>query len=224
MTKRDSLKRILSFIGRYKLLLLLSSLAALLTVALTLYVPILIGDAIDLIVGKGEVDTGSVVSILITVAVMVGITALLQWIMSYINNKTAYNVSRDLRNSAFSKLEKLPLSYLDTHNSGDVVSRIISDVEQVSDGLLLGFSQLFVGVATIIGTLGFMLYLNWIIALVVVLLTPISLFIAKFIGTHTRDMFTLRQKTNGEETSHFNIELLDDIHTPLSFTSSVNQV
>lgn len=217
MTKRDSLKRILSFIGRYKALLLLSSLAALLTVALTLYVPILIGDAIDLIIGVGEVDISSVISIMITVAIMVGITALLQWIMSYINNKTAYNVSRDLRNSAFSKLEKLPLSYLDTHKSGDVVSRIISDVEQVSDGLLLGFSQLFVGVATIIGTLGFMLYLNWIIALVVVLLTPISLFIAKYIGTHTRDMFTLRQKTNGEETSHID-EVINNQKVIIAFS------
>ena len=177
---KGTLRKVFRYIGKYKLLLPVSLFFALVTVALTLYVPILIGDAIDLIVGKGEVDTDSVVSILITVVVMVGITALLQWIMSYINNKTAYNVSRDLRNSAFSKLEKLPLSYLDTHKSGDVVSRIISDVEQVSDGLLLGFSQLFVGVATIIGTLGFMLYLNWIIALVVVLLTPISLFIAKF--------------------------------------------
>ncbi len=217
MTKKDSFKRMLAFVGRYKYLLLLSSLISLVTVALTLCVPILIGDAIDLIVDKDNVYTNGIYSILIAVFVMVIITALLQWIMTYINNKTAYNVSRDLRNVAFSKIEKLPLSYLDTHKSGDTVSRIINDVEQVSDGLLLGFSQLFVGAVTIISTLIFMLYLNWKIALVVVFLTPISLFIAKFIGTHTRDMFTLRSRTNGEQTAHID-EVIQNQKIILAFS------
>ncbi len=217
MTKRGSLKRILGFIGRYKFLVALSCVIALAVVALTLYVPILIGDAKDLAVGVGDVNTEGIFALLIKIAVMVGITALLQWLMSYINNKTAYNVSRDLRSSAFSRIETLPLSYLDTHRSGDTVSRIITDVEQVSDGLMLGFSQLFVGVITIIGTLVFMLYLNWKIALVVVFLTPISLFVARFIGTHTRDMFTLRSRTNGEQTAHID-EVIQNQKVVLAFS------
>ncbi len=201
-----TLGKVLRYIGRYKLLLPVSLLMALITVALTLYLPKLIGDAIDMIVGKGNVNFDKIDGILVISAVIIFITAAAQWVMSMINNKIAYSVARDVRRDAFGKIERLPLSYLDTRSQGELVSRVINDTEQFSEGLLLSFTQLFTGVMTIVGTLVLLLILNWQIAIVVVVLTPISLFVAKFIGTRTYDMFKLRSKTNGEQTA-----LIDEV-------------
>lgn len=196
-----TLKRSLSYIGKYKYLLPISFLLALITVALTLYVPILIGDAIDLIVGKGQVDFCGIMSKFTLAAILIGATALSQWLMSTINNRIAYHVVRDMRNDAFTKLERLPLSYIDTHAHGDTVNRVINDTDRFAEGLLLGFSQVFTGALTIIGTLVFMILIDWKIALVVVFLTPMSIFIAKFIGGRTYKMFKLRSEVEGEVTS-----------------------
>ncbi len=200
--KKSILSKLLKYIGRYKLLMLISALLAVGIVFLTLYIPILIGDAIDLIIGKGNVDLGGIFNILLLAGIMIVSTAVLQWIMSSINNRITYNITRDMRRDAFSQIEILPLSYIDTHKSGDLLNRVITDTDQVAEGLLLGFTQLFTGVLTIIGTLIFMIVLDWKIALVVVILTPISLIIARFIGKHTHDMFVLRSKTSAEETAH----------------------
>lgn len=200
----STISKVLKYIGNYKFLMLISALLAVVIVALTLLVPILIGDSIDLIIGKNNVDMQTVVKYLTVAAILVIITAIAQWLMSHINNKITYNIVRDIRNDAFSKIERLPLSYIDSHPHGDTVSRIISDADQFAEGLLLGFTQLFVGVLTIVGTMIFMLTINWKIALVVLLLTPLSLFVAKFIGSRTHNMFMLRSKTTGEQTSHIN--------------------
>ncbi len=204
-TKRSStMKKVLGYIGRYKLLLPVSMLFALVTVALTLYIPKLIGDAIDLIGGRGDVDFEGVGKILLTVIILIIITAVSQWIMSTINNKIAFNVAKDIRLDAFSKIEKLPLSYLDKRSHGDTVSRVVNDTEQFSEGLLLGFTQLFTGVLTILGTLVLLLMINWKVALVVIFLTPMSLLIAKFIASRTYSMFALQSKTRGEQTALIN--------------------
>ena len=192
-------------------------LLALITVALTLYVPKLIGDAIDLIVGKGEVDFAGVARILGFAIALILITALAQWLMSAINNKVAYSVASDVRRDAFDKIEKLPLSYLDGKSEGELVNRVINDTEQFSEGLLLGFTQLFTGVLTILGTLGLLIAINWKVAIVVVVLTPISLFIAKFIGSKTYDMFKLQSKTKGEQTSLIN-EMLTNQKVVVAFS------
>ena len=196
-----TIKKVLSYIGKYKLLLPISMLFALITVALTLYVPILIGDAIDMIIGKGAVNFDGIRPLLIKAAILIGITALSQWLMSTINNRIAYHVARDIRNDAFSHIERLPLSYIDSHSRGDTVNRVINDTERFSEGLLLGFTQVFTGVLTILGTLVFMVVINPIIAAVVVLLTPISIFIARFISSRTYSMFRERSETEGEETA-----------------------
>ena len=199
--KQKTLKKILRYIGRYKLLLPVSMFFALVSVALTIYVPKLIGDAIDLIIDKGFVDFDGVGKILWLAAALVLITALSQWIMSTINNKITYSVAMDVRRDAFGKIEKLPLSYLDTKPQGELVSRIINDTEQFSEGLLLGFTQLFTGILTIVGILVLLFYINWIVAIVVVVLTPLSLFIAKFIATRTFSMFKVQSETKGEQTA-----------------------
>ena len=196
-----TIKKVLSYIGKYKLLLPISMLFALITVALTLYVPILIGDAIDMIIGEGAVNFDGIRPLLIKAAILIGITALSQWLMSTINNRIAYHVARDIRNDAFSHIERLPLSYIDSHSRGDMVNRVINDTERFSEGLLLGFTQVFTGVLTILGTLVFMVVINPIIAAVVVLLTPISIFIARFISSRTYSMFRERSETEGEETA-----------------------
>ena len=196
-----TLGKVLRYIGRYKFLLPVSMFLALISVALTLYVPKLIGDAINLIVGKDNVDFGGVARLLGISAVLIGITALAQWLMASINNKIAFSVARDVRKDAFGRIERLPLSYLDTKPQGELVSRVISDTEQFSEGLLLGFTQLFTGVLTILGTLVLLLVINWQIAIVVVVLTPLSLFIAKFIASRTYDMFKLQSKIKGEQTA-----------------------
>lgn len=198
---KGTLKKVFSYIGKYKYFLILSMFFAAVTVGLTLYAPILVGRAIDCIIGKGNVDFVNMKSILIKIAVIVVSTALIQWLMNVCNNKITYNVSRDLRKKAFEKIEILPFSYIDTHSKGDIVSRVITDVDQLSDGLLMGFTQFFTGVITIIGTLAFMLSVNVFITIVVVVVTPLSFFIARFIAKKTFNMFSLQSKTRGEQTS-----------------------
>lgn len=200
--KNRTLTKVLRFIGRYKALVALSFVLAIASVVLTLWVPILIGDALDLIIGKGNVDLAKIASLLLKALIIVAATALINWAMATFNNRMTYHITRDLRNRAIEKIESLPISYLDSHRTGDVVSRVIADVDTLGEGLLLGFTQLFVGGATIVGTLIFMIVINWKIALVVFLLTPLSLLIARFIGSRTHKMFSLQSKTRGEETAH----------------------
>ena len=171
------------------------------TVALTLYAPILIGRAIDMIVGKGDVNLKGIASILLEIGIIVAATALFQWLMNTVNNRITYHIVRDIRNEAFRKIEILPLSYIDIHPYGQIVNKVIADADQFADGLLMGFTQLFTGVVTILGTLIFMLTINPKIALVVILLTPLSLFIAKFIAGKTYKMFRLQSETRGEQTA-----------------------
>ena len=199
--RRETLKKVLARIGRYKALVILSLLMAAAIVTLTLYVPVLTGNAIDCILGAGRVDFDSLLGILIRIGVAVALTAVLQWVMSTLNNRITYRTVRDLRKDAFSKLETLPLSYLDGHSTGEITSRIVSDVDQFAEGLLIGFTQLFTGVLTILGTLGFMLAVNPMITLVVVLITPVSLLVASFIAKRTYRMFKLRSETRGAQTA-----------------------
>lgn len=199
--KKGTLKKVWKYISKYRLFLILSILLAAVTVTLTLYVPILVGYAIDCIVGQGNVDFERIISLLIQIGVVIGITAIAQWIMNVINNRITYNVVRDLRLAAFAKIQKLPFSYLDKRTSGEIVSRVIADADQFADGLLMGFTQLFTGVMTIVGTLFFMFRINVWIALVVVVLTPLSLLVAKYIATHTYSMFMKQSETRGEQTS-----------------------
>ena len=198
------IKAVLAYIGHYKILLFVSLVMAMITVVLTLYLPILFGDAIDLIVGRGQTKFDKIFEIIITAAIVAGTTSLFQWIMTTINNKIAYNVVRDIRNDAFKRIEKLPLSYLDTHSTGDIVNRVIADADQFSDGLLLGFTGSFTGIATILGTLVFMLRIDIFTALIVVVLTPLSLLVARFISKHTYTMFKLQSETRAEQTSLIN--------------------
>ena len=200
-TDLNTLRRVLKAIRPYRVFLVLSLLLAACTVALTLYFPILTGEVIDLAVGKGNVDRAGILSLLAKMAAIVGLTAMFQWLLSLSNNRIAYSTVRDVRNAAFSRLQTLPLSYLDAHPHGELVSRIIADADQFSEGLLMGFTQLFTGVITILGTLGFMFSLNWRIALVVVVVTPVSLFVASFIASRTHSMFRLQSETRGEQTA-----------------------
>lgn len=195
-----TVKQVLHYLKRYIPLMVLSLLLAVFIVAFTLYVPILIGRAIDFIV-YGAVDMAAIIEILIQVVALVCFTSLFQWIMNMINNKVTYHVVRDIRNEAFAKIQKLPLKYLDSHSQGEVVSRIISDVEQFADGLLMGFTQFFTGIMTIFGTLIFMITIHKGITVLVVCVTPLSLFVANFIAKHTYSMFMEQSKTRGEQTS-----------------------
>mgnify|MGYP000431124003 FL=1 len=195
------IKKVLDHIGKYKIFLLLSIILAAISVALTLYIPILTGNAVDCIVGPGAVDFAGILVILKKMAVIILLTAIVQWLMNACNNKIAYQVVRDVRDEAFRKLEILPLKYIDSHAHGDIVSRIIADVDQFSDGLLMGFTQLFTGVITIIGTLLFMLSINVTTTLMVVVLTPLSFFIANFIAKRTFKMSKLQSETRGEQTA-----------------------
>ncbi len=198
----STLRRVLSYLRADWAILLLSCVLAALGVAGSLYIPILIGDAIDAIIAQGQVGFSAVAALTLRAAAIAGLVALAQWIMNAVNNRLTFRVVRDVRREAFSHLQELPLSFLDAHASGELVSRIIADVDQFADGLLMGFSQLFTGVLTIVGTLGFMLRIDWRIALVVVVLTPLSLFAAKFIAGKTHSMFTLQSRTRGEQTAH----------------------
>ncbi len=195
------MKRVLKYIRKYTPALVLSLLLAGLTVLLTLYIPILTGNAVDLIIGKGQVDMAGIFAIMKKIAAVMIITAVGQWVMNTCNNYITYHVIRDIRTDAFAKLEILPLKYLDAHAYGDIVSRVIADVDTFADGLLMGFTQLFTGVLTILCTLGFMLVTNVPITLVVVCITPVSFLVAKFIATKTYSMFKEQSETRGEQTS-----------------------
>ena len=201
---RSTILEVLRYVKRYTLGLIASLTFAAIAVVLTLYIPIVIGDAIDLILEPGKVDFAAIRPLLFRVAIASVIVALSQWLLGIINNKITYGVVRDIRNRAFEKLQKLPMSYLDTHPHGEIVSRIITDADQFSDGLLMGFSQLFTGVITILGTLLFMFVINWKIALVVVLVTPLSLFAASFIAKRTYSLFKAQSETRGEQTAYIN--------------------
>ena len=196
-----TLKKVMHYLKHYIPILILSVVLATVTVALTLYFPILTGRAIDLILDKGNVDFPGILAIAKEGVIVIGITAAAQWIMNMCNNRMTYNIVRDIRRDAFERIEHLPLSYIDSHSHGDMVSRIIADVDTFADGLLMGFTQLFTGLATIIGTLLFMLFVNVKITVVVVLLTPISLFVAGFIAKKTYSMFQLQTQTRGEQTA-----------------------
>ena len=199
--QKSTLRKVLRYIRRYWGYLGASIILAAVTVALTLYLPILIGQAVDRIVGKGAVDFAGIFVILRKMAVIIGLTAVAQWVMNACNNKITYNVIRDIRTEAFEKIEKLPLKYLDAHSYGEIVSRVIADVDQFADGLLMGFTQFFTGIVTIFGTLIFMLTISVRITVAVVVITPVSLFVASFIAKKTFSMFKLQSETRGEQTA-----------------------
>ena len=204
MKRTDSLatlRKVLRYLKRYRLLFALSLLLAAAVVVLTLYLPVLTGDAIDLLLGKGAVDFAALAGLLLRGGIVIGLTALAQWVMNILNNRITFGVVRQLRQDAFAHLQRLPLSYLDRHPVGDIVSRVIADAEQVTDGLLMGFSQLFTGVLTILGTLGFMLSMHPLITLWVVLITPLSLFVASFSAKRTHTMFRKQSEIRAEQTA-----------------------
>ncbi len=201
MTQKDTLKKVLRYIKRYRFYLIASLLLALVTVILTLYVPILTGRAVDRIIGQGDVDFLGVFHICARIGISILITMAAQWLMNVANNKITYSVVRDIRKDAFEKIQILPLKYIDSHSYGEIVSRVIADADQFADGLLMGFTQLFTGVITIVGTLGFMLSVSVPIALIVVILTPVSLFMAGFIAKRTYQMFMKQSETRGEQTA-----------------------
>lgn len=195
-----TLKEVICRLGRYRIFLVFSILLATVSVALTLYIPKLTGHAVDYVIGKGKVNFPGVIQVMIQIGVCTLITALAQWLMNVCNNKMTYQMVQDIRNEAFDKIEQLPLKYIDGHPYGEVVSRVIADVDQFSDGLLMGFTQLFTGIATIIGTFCFMLSVNVSITFVVVLITPVSFFVANFIAKRTFRMFRLQSEIRGEQT------------------------
>ena len=205
-SQTKTIKKILSYLKKYWFLIALSLILAGISVALTLYVPILAGDAIDLIVEPGNVDMPGILALLKRIGIIVVLTAVAQWVMNICNNKITYYVIKDIRESAFRKIEILPLKYIDNHSTGEIVSRVIADVDTFADGLLMGFTQLFTGVITILGTLFFMLMTNVTITLVVVLITPVSLFVARFIAKKTYSMFKEQSVTRGEQTG-----LIDEV-------------
>ncbi|MFR1621142.1 MAG: ABC transporter ATP-binding protein [Oscillospiraceae bacterium] len=200
MKKRNTMRKLLRYLKKYWLLLILSLLFAALTVAMTLYLPILIGQAVDLIVAPGQVEFSAIARLLLKMGILIGATALSQWIMNACNNRITYRTVRDIRSDAFARLEILPLRYIDAHSYGEIVSRMIADVDQFADGLLMGFTQFFTGVLTIVGTLLFMLWMNPVITLVVVVITPVSLFVASFIARKTYAMFKEQSAARGEQT------------------------
>ncbi len=206
--KTRTLRTVLGYVKRSWGYLALSLLLCLVTVATTLYIPILTGQVVDLIPAALQVQFDDIVPLLVQIGLLISLTAVAQWLMGLCNNRLTYATVRDIRRDAFQHLQRLPLSYLDQHPTGDVVSRIITDVDQFADGLLMGFTQLFSGILTIVGTLGFMFSVNWIIALAVVVITPLSLVVASFIAKRTYDMFSLHSKTRGEQTA-----LIDEMLT-----------
>ena len=207
--EKGTLKKVLTYLKPYWPLVLISVLLSAVTVGLTLYVPVLIGRAIDGIVGPGQVDFAGILPLLTQIGVIVAVTALVQWLVNTINNRITYQVVRDVRDQAFRRLQILPLSYIDSHPVGDIVSQVIADVDQFADGLLLGFSQLFSGVVTILGTLGFMVSIRPGIAAVVVLLTPLSFVVARYIASHTSIFFRRQSETRGEQTAFID-EMLEN--------------
>lgn len=201
MNQKVTVKKIFKYLTHYKLSIIFSLLFAFITVAGQLAIPVLQGKAIDRIIGAGNVDIKGIITILIIIAVTVAATALFQWIMNVINNKITYSIVRDIRKDAFEKLQILPVNYVDTHPAGEIVSKVIADVDQFADGLLMGFTQFFTGIMTIIGTLVFMFIYDWKITMVVVLVTPASFFIASFIAKKTYNMFKKQSEARGEQTS-----------------------
>lgn len=206
--QKSTIKKLLTRLKKYKIYIIFSLIFALLTVILTLYLPIIIGNAIDCIVAEGNVDFEKIISIFIKVGIVVGMTSIFQWMMNICNNKITFNVTKDLRNEAIKKIEVVPLKFIDGHSHGDIVSRVIADVDQLADGLLMGFTQFFTGIITILGTLLFMFSINVWIALLMVVLTPLSLLIARFITSRTYSMFSKQSEIRGEETSYID-EILD---------------
>ncbi len=201
---KDSLKtffKVIRYLKKYRLHFILSIIFTAISVALTLYVPILVGEAIDLAIGKSNVDLNSIYDILVKMGVAILITALLQWLINVLNNRMTYGIVKNIRYEAFSHIQKLPVSYVDKHQTGEIVSRVITDSEQLSDGLLMGFTQFFNGIMTILGTLIFMITINFWITLVVVIITPLSLFVAAFIAKKTHSMFKLQSEIRGEQTA-----------------------
>ena len=213
----ETVRKVLKYLNRYAVLFALSLVLAVLIVAATLYVPILVGDAIDLALGKGLVNFEAIYTILIKIGVISAVTALLQWIMNVINNRITFGIVRRLRRDAFKKIQELPLSYIDSHPVGDTVSRVITDVDQFCDGLLMGFSQLFTGILTIVGTLAFMLSINVSITLVVVVVTPLSLFFAAFIAKKTHSLFKKQSETRAEQTALID-EMIGEHKTVAAFS------
>ena len=199
--RKDTMKQMLQYVKKHSLFVILSVLFAAVSVALTLYVPILIGDAVDLIVAPGKVAFGEILHILLVIGVCIGITGIAQWIMNICNNRITYQVVHDIRKDAFDKLQILPLKYIDGRSQGEIVSRVIADVDQFADGLLMGFTQFFTGIVTIVGTLLFMLTIHPGITVVVIVITPVSLFVAAFIAKNTYDMFQQQSKARGEQTA-----------------------
>lgn len=213
---KEVIKKVLQYIGKYKIQAIFSLILAAVIVASTLYVPILTGNAIDLMV-YGNVDWNGVIKTLFMIGAMVVLTMMAQWIMNVINTKMTYNVVRDIRQKAIRKIEQVPLSYMDVHSQGDMVSRVVADVDQFADGLLMGFTQLFTGVMTILGTLLFMLSINVYITIVVVIVTPLSLFVAAFISKHTYSMFMEQSKTRGEQTAFID-EMIGNLKVVKAYT------
>lgn len=201
MNNKEIIKRIFAYVGRYKILLAFSMLLAGVSVAGSLYIPVLIGNVIDFIIDKGLVRFDRIIPVLIKICIIIAVVAVSQWVMNVLNNKITFGVVRDMRDRAFSKIERLPVSYIDSHPSGEIVSRVIADVDQFADGLLMGFAQFFTGVITILGTLVFMLKINWWITIVVVIVTPLSFVIASFVAKNTHKMFKLQSATRGEQTA-----------------------
>ncbi len=221
MSKKKPLPRILAYVKPYRLLLIISIISAAATVICTLYAPLLIGDAVDCVISKGNVDFATLRTVVIKLGVVAGLAAIFQWIMSICTNKISYSVIRQMRNDCFSKLESLPLSYIDRTAHGDIVSRIIADAEAVCDGLLLGFSQFFSGIVTIIATIVFMLSINVRITLVVVIATPLSLFVARFLAKRTFNLFKSQAVVRGEMTGYVN-EMLGGIKTVTAFSQEAD--
>lgn len=212
-----TIKKVLKYLSKYKILFITSLLLALMIVAATLYIPILVGRAIDMAVGKGDVDFEGIYKILIEIGIISGVTALLQWIMNVCNNRITFGIVRRLRRDAFKKIQELPLSYIDSHPIGDTVSRVIGDVDQFTDGLLMGFSQFFTGILTILGTLVFMLCINVTITVVVVVVTPLSLFVAAFIAKRTHSLFKKQSETRAEQTALID-EMIGEHKTVVAFS------
>lgn len=220
-SQSTTLKKVLKYIERYKWYLILSLLFAVVTVAATLYIPVLTGDAIDYIIDKGKVDFSAVFEIIIKITIIMAAAALAQCLMNVCNNKITYEVIQDIRREAFAKIEILPLKFIDGHSHGELVSRVIADVDQFADGLLMGFSQLFTGVITILGTLLFMLSINVKITLVVVIITPVSLFVASFIAKRTYTMFHLQSSIRGEQTALIN-EMIENQKVVQAFSKEAD--
>lgn len=214
--EKKTLKKVLRYIRKYLWLMILSMILAAVTVIFTLYLPILTGQAVDMMMDKGRVRFTDLHGILMKMVIAIAITGAAQWLMNILNNRVTYLVVRDIRKDAFEKIQKLPLKYLDAHPSGDIVSRIIADVDQFADGLLLGFTQAFTGVLTIVGTLLFMLRINVWITLVVVLVTPLSFFVAAFIAKKTHIMFQKQSETRGEQTGLIN-EMVENLSVVQAF-------